>query len=1026
MKRYIKGQFLVLAALAASTATAWTQTPPGAPEANGLTPKSATSYINSQATDTSTINNGQTGNLGVAIVNGGNVVVGWEDDAIDPLNMPLQNLKGVWTLFDSADVSVLTNQQVSILSKPEYGILDTKLLSFFRADQSAVYGGTGGQPKIKANLFGDGFGMGISASVLGEDVSAFAAYDGVNKGDYPALQLLDNQGHPAGTLAGVSVAYATRDAGNIEIGDWDYLSNSNIVVVSESHQESDLVSVYSGSTAGAHVVFRIVSPTGTVIKPETLVSEKADAAESWYGMGVTANGFAVRFLSGGKTMVRMFDCDGNPVSTNLDIAALTGAPVAGLGGNGSAAGFHGNGKDAYVLVNTGTNASSQAKVWLTVLSTNGTVKYSKSVVDDLTLASAEKADAAISTNGEVIVVFSGLYDPSFQNTIMGRRFDLTGSPIGGTFYVSELELLDPMTPGAYGPRVAWRNGQVAVVWQSKNDPSTFDPYWNYATVVGLRLFSTFAVGSIETLGLKRIVADTPLIIPNIDKLGNWEPYAGVLGTSTFLVEGSTFAEGYELPSPDGRQRFVVALQPVDGSAMKLVEGFHADDGTPYKGPINASRQDGDPGRVCGDTRPGAVHYMVGAEASPHTVSPQFTSDDRWNLGFDRLVDGRYGTIQIYKLDTATLTPTPLCKALDSAHGRQTSGMAAGNQITRFGGEIVCLDNGNFVSVVEDRARVLDPDNDLVVATIFAPDGSVVKEAFIVARGDIWSNVAPFKGGFAVRAKPGDGSNTRLIYFFDNDGVLKGTVDQVASGASFDTGRGDGTRIFGHINSPYVFLAGRAANTQVVKVVAFDSRDQTFLAIADVNEGAFTGNFDRAIGAVDALNRLTVSWVSQPTGYANQQVAARVFAFDGTARKFNPLTPSFFAFVNVATNTIRSLQMSVAMTTKAICIAAKGEINRNNKPELGADTPSEVNFYTVISHPVIQEDPTTPVGGAVSQPTLKISVSGLKITLSWDASASGFTLECKSSLADAAWTTVGTANPTTLTIDGTCKLYRLRK
>jgi len=390
------------------------------------------------------------------------------------------------------------------------------------------------------------------------------------------------------------------------------------------------------------------------------------------------------------------------------------------------------------------------------------------------------------------------------------------------------------------------------------------------------------------------------------------------------------------------------------------------------------------------------------------------------------VDGRYGTIQIYKLDTATLTPTPLCKAQDSAHGQRTSGTAAGNQITRFGGEIVCLDNGNFVSVVEDRARVLDADSDLVVATIFAPDGSVVKEAFIVAKGDIWSNVAPFKGGFAVRAKPGDGTSTRVIYFFDNEGVLKGTVDQTASGASFDTSRGDGTRIFGHINSPYVYLAGRAANTQVVKVAAFDSRDQSFVAITDVNEGAFTGNFDRAIGAVDALNRLTVSWVSQPTGYANQQVAARVFAFDGTAKKFTPLTTSFFAFVNVATNTIRSLQMSVAMTTKAICIAAKGEINRNNKPDLGADTPSEVNFYTVISHPSIQEDPTTPVGGAVAKPTLQIAVSGTKITLSWDASAAGFTLESKSNLSDSAWTTVGTANPTTVTIDGSSKLYRLRK
>ena len=68
------------------------------------------------------------------------------------------------------------------------------------------------------------------------------------------------------------------------------------------------------------------------------------------------------------------------------------------------------------------------------------------------------------------------------------------------------------------------------------------------------------------------------------------------------------------------QRFVVAAQPATGGAAKLLEGFHADNGTPYKGPINASRQNGNPGRVAGDTRPGAKNYIVGAEASPHTLA----------------------------------------------------------------------------------------------------------------------------------------------------------------------------------------------------------------------------------------------------------------------------------------------------------------------------------------------------------------------------------------------------------------------
>jgi len=99
--------------------------------------------------------------------------------------------------------------------------------------------------------------------------------------------------------------------------------------------------------------------------------------------------------------------------------------------------------------------------------------------------------------------------------------------------------------------------------------------------------------------------------------------------------------------------------------------------------------------------------MVGAEASPHGFT-EFQSDNRWNLGFERPADARFGTVQIFKLDPAALSQTPLTKALDSAYGRATSGAAAGSQMTRFGGEIACLDNGNFVSVVEDRARVLVP------------------------------------------------------------------------------------------------------------------------------------------------------------------------------------------------------------------------------------------------------------------------------------------------------------------------------
>jgi hypothetical protein len=198
-------------------------------------------------------------------------------------------------------------------------------------------------------------------------------------------------------------------------------------------------------------------------------------------------------------------------------------------------------------------------------------------------------------------------------------------------------------------------------------------------------------------------------------------------------------------------------------------------------------------------------------------------------------------------------------------------------------------------------------------------------------------------------------------------------------------------------------------------------------LASASEAGFPADTDRANGAVDALNRLTVSWVSRPTGYINQQVAARVLAFNETTKTITPLTGSFFPFINAATNdTIRSFQMSVAMTTRQICVAAKGEINLLNNPAAGATSPREVNFYTVFTSPDAQNDPTPAVGGG--GPTLTATRVAGNLTLSWPVSETGFTLESKGSLSSPTWSTVPGVlnNSVTLQITVTNQFYRLRK
>ncbi len=999
------------------------QVAPGAPEANGLTPKSDTIYINRLTSEIQTINNGNTESLGVAVANGGNVIVGWEDDGSG-----VTDIEAVWTMLDSTGVSITPDTLTTCVAPDTAGSATTKFLSYFRADGSAVGGGQSWGPKIKANLYGDGVGMGAISWQLDLEVPALAPYDGNNQGDYPTVQLLDNTGQPAKIVAGVSSDFATRVPDSIRIGDWDYLSNSNIVIVSENRQGADLVDVFGGTDVHRHIIFRIVDPAGNVVKSETLASESPNYvgdASMWHGAGSTTNGFAVRFQSDkGPVVVRMFDNAGQPTTPELVLADLTGHPEAGGGGRGDGAGFHGNGKDAYVAA-----CASGTSVWVTVLNADGTVRYSKSVVDDLTLASVDRVDAAIDPAGNVVVVFGGKYDVNnTYNMVMGRRLDAAGNPVGGTFYVSEKEAPDLLPMAASGPRVAWRNGQVVVVWESNNDLESLDPNsGNPLTVVAMRIFSTFTPGSIESVGLSRIVPDTVVTNPATAALGNWEPYAGVLGTSTFLVSCGAFAPDQTLPNPAGTgsmssgapfQNFLVYLQPAAGGVGKVIPEFYTDTGVAFGGPLNFSRQNGNPPRVAGDTRPGAVNYLTAAETSLGQMQ-LFNSDTRWNSNLTYQNDNRYVTVQPFALNTSTLVPTPLHKAFDAVYGSYADSVnvpTGGNQVSRTGGTVVGLDNGNFAVVIDDKTGFSSTVGEVTTATIIKPDGTIVKDRWLVDEHDIWDNVAPCKGGFCVRVH-------NLLYFYDNSGTLKGQVDQATSGAEFDAGRGDGTRIFGHINSPYVYLTGRAANTQVVKVAAFDSTTQKFVAIADVNEGAFTGNFDRATGASDALNRLTVSWVSQPTGYAKQQVAARVLKFDGS--KFTPLTASFFPFINAATNNIRSLQMTVAMTTKQICVAAKGEINLANKPELDADSPTEINFFTVISHPNPQDDPTPPVGGGTA-PTLSVSRSGSNLTIGWDASATGFTLESKASLSDATWTTVGTTNPTTEAIGAGNKFYRLRK
>jgi len=444
---------------------------------------------------------------------------------------------------------------------------------------------------------------------------------------------------------------------------------------------------------------------------------------------------------------------------------------------------------------------------------------------------------------------------------------------------------------------------------------------------------------------------------------SWEPYISVLGDSTFLIQENTYAAD----GTASNMRFGLVFQPAAGGPAQLGDAFYDDSGRPFTNQINLSRQTGNPGRVAGDKRLGATDFIAGGEVSLYGFPAYFNSDGRFNPSdplysalAGQSTGGRDACIQVHSLDPNTLSHTIISKALDSAFGRccTNNPEAASDQISRFGGELAALDDGNFVSVVEDRSHINNPSINAAVATIFRPDGSIVKEAFKVADGDLWSNVAAYRGGFCVRV-------AGVLYFYDNAGNLQGSVNQ-STGINTDPGRGDGTRIAGDIRSPYVYLAGKQPDSPhgVVTLAIWDSRTRNFVTTAPVSDTDPTiHSVDRVAVAVDALDRVCVVYKLKPNdNFTLWQVAARVMKFDGTNITY--LTHSFFPFVNYENdpNNVKGLQTlepSVAMTTRQICIAAKGTVNSTNNPTAGPDTADLTTLYTVINHPDPQNYPGYP-------------------------------------------------------------------
>jgi len=464
------------------------QTSPGLAENNGATPAGPTVYVNPPA---STQNNGKVESLGVAVLADGNIAVGWEDDGD-----ALADQEAVWTLYSPAGKSLIAAKTMTSIDPDYVGqTFSSSFLSYFRKDGSAVSGRTAWGPKVKANLFGNGFGMGATAFDLGKEVAEMTAVQntaaGENAGDFPGIQLLNNNGTPIAVVSGVSDAYAERD-GDIRIGDWDYLANGNIVVVGESRQRTDLVDIYGGTEAKTHGILSVIKADGTVVKAEQLLGKDPTEVQIWHGSAVTANGFAVRYAATTGAKLQRFDNNGNKVGEELDLATVTGSPISAGGGRGEGIGFHGNGKDAYVLATAGTDADGKPQIWVAVLNADGTKRWARTLSDSTSLphVAIGRVDAAIDASGRVVVVYADTGATASvggsNSLILGRLFDAQGNALGQVFSVSEKEVPAADVPKSIDPRVDWRGSTVSVAWESQS-LTTDNP--DAKSVVALRTFT---------------------------------------------------------------------------------------------------------------------------------------------------------------------------------------------------------------------------------------------------------------------------------------------------------------------------------------------------------------------------------------------------------------------------------------------------------------------------------------------------------------------------------------------------------
>jgi hypothetical protein len=828
----------------------------------------------------------------------------------------------------------------------------------------------------------------------------------------------------------------------------DFLDNGNIVVMID-----DKTSIVSSS--GEVTTFSIIKPDGTIVKGPTLVDSNAIFDNQCAFEG----GFCIRV----GASIYFYDDDGNLMhSNNLSqaVANLQAAPPAGYGFSGTYDTGRGDGqhvagdiRSPYVFmagavaVGAGSNACMMA-IWN---GQTGAFITNVLVSSDLDPAflTVDRTALAVNMSNQVCVAFDGQADHTagYANQVIGRvmKFDGTiASYLCPSFFAFiNSDNVNTVATNGMPQGYLTQNPEVSITTKaicisatgrinSTNNP--LGPPDSQPGNTPVYAVLSMPLGGPETAGSSYVVPDMacwwstnrngvtngPVNVAQQavpESLGNWEPYSSVIGESTFLIEFNIYANDGTLAN----QNNVIALQPAAGGAPTLGYAYYDDSGTPFKGQINLSRQNGNPGRVAGDMRPGATNFITECELSIGQLT-QFESNNRWTNNDIYQGTDRYAAEQIFSLNPSTLVQTPVTKAWDYVYGPFVGSMGTGNnapQCSRTGGRPVFLDNGNIAVVIDDKTAIINPGGEVTTFAVIKPDGTIVSGPTLVDARDIFDNVCAFKGGFAVRVH-------NLMHFYDNTGKALTNVDvNVSSGLTFGGnsdagGRGDAYRIGGNIGSYYVYMAGGTTNPgPVVCVAVWDTR--TFACIATAPVCELDPNYyksDRTMIAVDASDHFTVAYKLKPTANFPQfQTMGRVGQLmNGTNLTW--LGPSFYAFYNhdayggTTTPPYETDEPTVAMTTQQICFGAKGTINSTNNPGAPPDTQPQTTVYAVIANPAATI--------ASIRPSMTAGLLSGNLIITWNASAGLFTLISSTNVAAplSSWAAVSPQPMTFGSVNGT--------